>query len=79
MITDNYGKAHTSYRMLCILFIADSMAVSESLEGRYLQNLFQVIKSSVCPQKDRSTGAEGLSLRNSASLIQIFIFFSTVG
>lgn len=46
-----------------ILFIADSMGVSESLEGRYLQNLCQVIKSSVCPQKDRIIGAEIVSLR----------------
>lgn len=76
MITANYHKSHTillqmlpCYRMLFILFIADSMGVSESLEGRYLQNLCQVIKSSVCPQKDRSTGAERVSLRNNASLI----------
>lgn len=46
------------YRILFILFIADSMGVSESLEGRYLQNLSQVIKSNVCPLKDRSSGAE---------------------
>lgn len=79
MITANYHKAHSMllqmlpcYRMLFILFIADSMGVSESLEGRYLQNLCQVIKSSVCPQKDRSTGAERLSPRNNASLIQFF-------
>lgn len=76
MITANYHKSNTMllqilprYSMLFILFTADSMGVSESLEGMYLQNLCQVIKSSVCPQKDRSTGAERVSLRNNASLI----------
>lgn len=79
MITANYHEACTMLlqilpccRMLFILFIADSMGVSESLEGRYLQNLCQVIKPNVCPQKDRSTGAERVSLRNNASLIQFF-------
>lgn len=47
--------------MLFIVFIADNMGVSESLEGRYLQNLCQVVKSCVCPQKDRSTGAVNVS------------------
>lgn len=60
------------YRTLFILFIADSMGVSEPLEGRYLQNLSQVIKSNVCPRKDRSTGAERVFLRNNASLILYF-------
>lgn len=72
MITANYHRAHTCYWMLFILFIADSTGVSESLEGMYLQNLCQVIKSSVCPQKGRSTGAERVSQRNNASLIQFF-------
>lgn len=78
-ITANYHKSNTMllqilprYSMLFILFTADSMGVSESLEGMYLQNLCQVIKSSVCPQKDRSTGAERVSLRNNASLIPLF-------
>lgn len=53
-----------------IMFIADSMGENESLEGR--QNLCQVIKSSVCPKQDRSTGAEQVSLRNNAFLIPFF-------
>lgn len=75
----NYYNAHTMLlqilpccRMLFILFIADSMGVSESLEGRYLRNLCQVIKSNVCPQKDRSTEAESVALRNNALLIKFF-------
>lgn len=82
MITANYHKSNTMllqilpcYSMLFILFTADSMGVSESLEGMYLQNLCQVIKSSVCPQKDRSTGAERVSLRNNASLIPFFCWW----
>lgn len=59
-------------RMLFFLFIADSMGVSESLEGRYLRNLCQVIKSNICPQKDRSTMTERVSLRKNGSLIQFF-------
>lgn len=61
------------YRMLFILFIADSMGVSESLEGRYLQSLCQVIKSSVGPQKDKSIGGETVSLRNNALLIPFLL------
>lgn len=50
------------------------MGVSESPEGRYLQNLSQVIKSNVCPLKDRSKEAERVFffLRNKASVILYF-------
>lgn len=78
MITTNYYKSHmllqipSCYRTLFILFIADSMGVSESLEGRYLQNLSQVIKSNVCSQKDKSTEAEIVFLMNNALLIPHF-------
>lgn len=64
MITANYHKAHRLLATGCCLSCLLQTA------RVYLQNLCQVIKSSVCPQKDRSTGAERVSLRNSASLIQ---------